>query len=248
MDLTFDFLGKLVLAGGGLAAMSYALFQFLGGKWLEAKFGERLQNLKAEQDRALRHVQSTIDREIHRAEKLYDSEFTALSECWRLLRDSFDQSVSGIMSQTAQVERYADAELDRHLSKLEMEDWEKREMIAKTGKERFDAYYIWTEHRRYLLMRKAWSDFRTQLDTNSIFFPEGLVEKLKVVEMKIIAANVEFESRLQQRVNPYLREEGRSMFEETNKLRTEGGPLMDELERLVRNRLWSAASSPEAKR
>ena len=81
LDLTFDFLGKLVLAGGGLAAMSYALFQLLGGKWLEAKFGERLQNLKAEQDRALRHVQSTIDREIHRAKKLYDSEFTALSEC-----------------------------------------------------------------------------------------------------------------------------------------------------------------------
>ena len=151
------------------------------------------------------------------------------------------------MSQTAQVERYTDAELDRLLSKLEMEDWERREMIAKTGKERFDAYYIWTEHRRYLKTRKAWSDFRTHLDTNSIFFPEGLAEKLKVVEMKIIAANVEFESRLQQRVNPYLREEGRSMFEETNKLRTEGGPLMDELQKLVRDRLWSAAS-PEAQR
>lgn len=84
MELTFDFIGKFVLAGGGLAAMSYGLFRVLGDKWLEAKFGERLQNLKAAQDRALRHVQSTIDREVHRAKKLYDSEFTALSECWRL--------------------------------------------------------------------------------------------------------------------------------------------------------------------
>lgn len=101
MEMTLDFIGRFVLAGGGLAAMSYGLFRVLGDKWLEAKFGERLQNLKAAQDRALRHVQSTIDREVHRAKKLYDSEFTALSECWRLLRDSYDQSASGVMSQTA---------------------------------------------------------------------------------------------------------------------------------------------------
>lgn len=150
------------------------------------------------------------------------------------------------MSQTAQVDRYTDDELDRHLTKLGMEDWEKREMISKTGRERFDAYYIWTEHRRYLKMHKAWSDFRTHLDTNSIFFPEGLTEKVKAIESKIIAANVEFESRLQQRVNPHLRTDGRNMFEETNKLRTEGGPLMEDLMKLVRDRLWSAAASPEA--
>lgn len=246
MDLFYEYLGKLVAASGGLAAASYLFFRFFGSRWLEAKFGERLQNLKAEQDRTLRYVQSTIDREIHRAKKLYDSEFTALSESWRLLRDAFDLSVSGIMSQTPQVDRYTDEELDRHLTKLGMEDWEKRDMIAKTGKTRFDAYYVWTEHQRYLRMRKAWSDFRTQLDTNSIFFPEGLTEKLKVIELKIIAANVEFEDRLQQRANPHLRGDGRNMFEETNRLRTEGGPLMDELKKLVRDRLWSASTSAHA--
>lgn len=246
MELTFDFIGKFVLAGGGLAAMSYGLFRVLGDKWLEAKFGERLQNLKAAQDRALRHVQSTIDREVHRAKKLYDSEFTTLSECWRLLRESYDQSVSGGMSHTAQVDRSTDDELDRHLTKLGMEDWEKREMISKTGRERFDAYYIWTEHRRYIKMHKAWSDFRTHLDTNSIFFPEGLTEKVKLIELKIIAANVEFEDRLRQRVNPHLRDDRRNMYEQTNKLRTEGEPLMENLKKLVRDRLWSAAASAEA--
>ena len=42
MGPTFDFLGTLVLAGVGLAAMSYALFQFLGGNFVVATLFPRM--------------------------------------------------------------------------------------------------------------------------------------------------------------------------------------------------------------
>ena len=86
----------MVIGGGGAVAISYQLLKYLGAKLIDdrfaakqaaltARFNERLQDLKTEQDRALRHIQSGIDRNVHRAKKLYDKEFEVISEAWQLL-------------------------------------------------------------------------------------------------------------------------------------------------------------------
>ncbi|WP_374580886.1 hypothetical protein [Pseudoduganella sp.] len=238
--LVLQYAGLLGITAIGVAGAAFGLFKWFGGKWLENKFTERLQNLKAEQDQAIRMVQSTIDREVHRAKKLYDNEFTALSESWRLLRTAYDLSASTIGSMQANVGRMNEAELERHLVKRGMEEWQRAELQALEGEERQDEYWRWSEWQRAVECDKTWRECRRQIDSTSIFFPAGFTEKFRAINEMICASNVEFEERIRQHKVPQY---GVTLdrFESTKKLRAEGLVMMDELEGMVRNRLWSVA-------
>lgn len=240
LALALQYAGLLGITAIGIAATAFGLFKWLGGKWLENKFSERLQNLKSEQDQAIRIVQSTIDREIHRAKKLYDNEFTALSESWRLLRTSYDLSASTIGSTTANIARMNYEEFERHLLRRGMEEWQRAELWTMTGDERQDEYWKWSEWQKAIECDKRWRECQQQIDSTSIFFPAGFTEKFRAINEMICASNVEFEERIQQyKVPRYGAAFDR--FESTKKLREDGRVKMDELEGMVRDRLWSVA-------
>jgi hypothetical protein len=234
----FQYAGFLGITSVGVAGAAYALFQWFGGKWLENRFAERLEKLKSEQDQAIRLVQSTIDREIHRAKKLYDNEFTALSETWRLLRTAYDLSASTIGSMITDVSRMNDDELERYLAKRGMEEWQRAELRAKNGRERQDEYRAWSEWERAVECDKTWRECRKQIDSTSIFFQAGFTEKFRAINDMICQSNVEFEERIRQHNMP---QHGIVIdrFEFTKKLRRDGGAMMAELEGMVRDRLWS---------
>lgn len=242
LDTFLALLVKIAVAGGGLGLIIYNIFKFLAAKWLETRFSERLQNLKARQDETIRHVQSAIDREIHRAKKLYDNEFTALTECWRLLREAYDMSAGTVASFTPQVGRMNDEELERHLSTRGVEEWQRTELKELAGDARQDEYHKWSEWQRYIACHKAWVEYRRMVDANSIFFPEGFTEKFRRLDELIVASNVEFEHRIQQYKVPQYGYQY-DKFEQTKKLRREGGELMKELESMVRTRLWSVSEA-----
>jgi hypothetical protein len=237
-----QFVVAVLAAGSGLTAIAYGFFRFFGAKWLESKFAERLQNLRAEQDQTIRYVQSTIDREIHRAKKLYDSEFTALSECWALLREAYDQSAHTIASFTAQVERMTSEELERHLASRGMDEWQRKEMAACAGKERQDAYHRWSEWERFKEVEQLRRKFRSHLDSRSIFFADGFTERFRVLEDLIGSSNIEYQHRV---IDYGTGSKLAGNFDATIKLRREGEPLMKELEEMVRKRLWSVAKDGE---
>lgn len=238
--VVLQYAGFLGITTISVALAAFGLFKWFGGKWLENKFAERLQSLKSEQDQAIRLVQSTIDREVHRAKKLYDNEFTALSESWRLLRAAYDLSASTIGSVTPDVSRMNDEELERHLAKRGMEEWERAEIKAFKGEARQDEYWKWSEWQKAVECNKRWRECRQQIDSTSIFFPEGFTEKFRSINELIFASNIEFEERIRlHRVPEYGN--GVDRFESNKKLRKEGEAMMAELEQMVRNRLWSVA-------
>jgi len=238
--LALQYLGLLGITVIGVAGAAFGLFKWFGGKWLENKFAERLQTLKSEQDQAIRMVQSTIDREVHRAKKLYDNEFTALSDSWRLLRAAYDLSASSIGSMTANVERMNDEELERHLAKRSMEEWQRTELRAMKGEARQDEYWKWSEWQKAVECDKRWRECQQQIDSTSIFFPAGFTERFRALNEMICASNVEFEDRIQRHKVPQYGETF-DRFEATKKLRGEGRVKIDELEAMVRDRLWSVA-------
>lgn len=134
---------------------------------MEARFAERLQNLKSEQDQAIRYVQSTIDREIHRAKKLYDNEFTSLSDAWRRLRAAYDLSASTIGSFNASVQNLNEEELERHLAARGMEEWRRNDFKKLKGQPLEDEYYKWSEWQRAVECDKLWRECRQQIDSTS---------------------------------------------------------------------------------
>jgi hypothetical protein len=238
--LALQYAGLLGITTIGVAGAAFGLFKWFGGKWLENKFAERLQSLKSEQEHAIRMVQSTIDREVHRAKKLYDNEFTALSESWRLLRTAYDFSASSIVSMYASVARMNDEELERHLTRRGMEEWQRAELRTMDGDERQDEYWKWSEWQKAVECDKKWRECQQQVDSTSIFFPAGFTEKFRAINEMICASNVEFEERIRQHKIPQYGE-AFDRFEATKKLRREGSTKMDELEGMVRERLWSVA-------
>jgi hypothetical protein len=238
-----QYLVAVITAGGGLAAVAYALFRFFGSSWLESKFAERLQNLKSEQDQAIRYVQSTIDREIHRAKKLYDSEFTALSECWKLLREAYDQSAGTIASFTERIERLTDEELERFLTQVGMDEWQRNQLMAHGGRDRQSTFHVWCEWKRYTQLVNISQKFRSYLDANSIFFAEGFTEIFRELDTMIAVSNFEYRDR----IDHYgTGSELARSYDATKKLRTDGEPKMMKLEEMVRARLWSVAMDGKA--
>lgn len=242
--LALQYAGLFGITAIGVATAAFGLFRWFGAKWLENKFAERLQILKSEQDQAIRLVQSTIDREVHRAKKLYDNEFTALSESWRLLRAAYDLSASSIGSMTANVERLNNEELERHLAKRGMEEWQRAELQAMKGDARQAEYWKWSEWQKAVECDKRWRDCQQQIDSTSIFFPAGFTEKFRSINEMICASNVEYEERIRQYKVPQ-HGEAFDRFESTKKLRKEGKVKMDELEGMVRDRLWSVAKESD---
>lgn len=244
VPLALQYAGLLGITTITVAGAAYGLFKWFGGKWLENKFAERLQNLKSEQDQAIRMVQSTIDREVHRAKKLYDNEFTALSESWRLLRTAYDLSASTIASMNANVSRMNREELERFLVKRGMEEWQRIEMHTLNGDERQDDYYRWSEWQKAVECNKWCRECQQQIDSTSIFFPAGFTEKFRAITEIIWSNNLEFEERIRQYKMPQYGD-ATDRFEATKKLRADGRVKMDELEGMVRERLWSVAKESD---
>jgi hypothetical protein len=54
-------LGAIIVAGGGLAFIAYAIFKYLGQKWLDAKFEERLAAYKHAQQKELEQLKFEIN-------------------------------------------------------------------------------------------------------------------------------------------------------------------------------------------
>jgi len=78
-DYFFKFLGEVIAYGGGAAAIAYILFQYLGKKWIENKFAERLDQLKHQHALGLQRLRVEIDSMLSGTLKLQEREFQFLS-------------------------------------------------------------------------------------------------------------------------------------------------------------------------
>lgn len=243
-----DFLAlltKLLIAGGGGAAVAFGVFKYLGGKWLDGRFAarqatinagfaERLQQLKSDEDRALRHIQSSIDREIHRAKKLYDREFDVLSEVWMRLCDYFDSVIPTAFEQYQDVGKFTMTELNRFLDLNDkMLESEKDHLRELESSERTAFYRRWLNVRKVVHISTQRVAFHESLYRNAIFMSPGFKERFEAIKALVIAAEVEFEMRLDADAPQH--------FDQWKKLHTEGPALRQELEAVINKRLWSAA-------
>jgi uncharacterized protein with von Willebrand factor type A (vWA) domain len=232
MDTFFKYLGELVLYGGGAVAIAFAMFRILGQKWLDAKFAERLQALKGAQDEQLRYVQGFIDREIHRARRLYDREFEALPEAWRLLCTSFRNGQATGMDLYPQLARYTKKELADFLSTTSMREFERDEMLEMDPSRWTEQYRRWNNIQRLNTYWKERRDFQDFLTANAIFFSSGLKERFLAIDGLVGMAIAEMDGR--------LRSSNNHSYDQVSKLHADGPALLAELEVLIQNRLWSS--------
>ena len=232
IESLWQYVGQVVVLGGGGVAVGFALFKFLGEKWLDGKFAERLQTLKAAQDEQLRHVQSFIDREIHRARKLYDREFETLSEAWKLFCASYNNGLATGTDMYPQLLRYSKAELSDFLDTTAMRSFEREEVLGMDSERWTEHFRRWSNFQRlrsYWDVRRTFTDF---LSANAIFWSPGIKEKFVALDALIGVSIAEMQQRLE--LTEY------HSFDAATKLHRDGPVLKAQLEDVIQQRLWSS--------
>src|SRR5438128_9621440 len=100
-------LGTLGITVLGAVGAAYALFRYLGDKWLTDKFNKSLEAYKHAQQQELEQLRLRINTTFDRTVKLHANEFEVLPELWAKLNDAHNH----VASLTSPLQTYPD--LDR---------------------------------------------------------------------------------------------------------------------------------------
>jgi hypothetical protein len=76
------YIGNIVFAGAGGAAVVVGLLKLFGEKWLNTKFEERLATFKHEHQKEIEQLRLRINTLMDRTTKLHQREFDVLPEAW----------------------------------------------------------------------------------------------------------------------------------------------------------------------
>jgi hypothetical protein len=138
-EMVVTTIGGLIMAGGGGAAIAFALFKVFGEKWLNAKFEERLAEYKHAQQKEIEQLTFRINALMDRTTKLHQHEFDVLPEPWSRLNDAFGQTTAFVSSLQSypDLNRMTDDHLNGFLKNTPLGDWEKAELIAETDRTQY---------------------------------------------------------------------------------------------------------------
>jgi hypothetical protein len=225
-----QFIGKALAYGGGGAVVAYAIFTFLGKKWIEGKFAERLEVYRNELKKELEKTRYEINALFNRVTKIHEKEFEVLPEAWYKMQDAL-----GRASQfTSYVQHYPDLNhmsqpgLEEFLEKSRLHEFEKQELLQKSDKL---SYYketiFWYELRD---VEEAFFKFHNYIIKNKIFLTPELQEQFTKIDDVMWSAIVE--RKVGHEAND------REMWSKAYKMiKDEVNPIRDVIEKLVQRRL-----------
>ena len=122
--------------GGGGAIVAYLLFKYLGGKWIEDKFAQRLETYKHEQAKELQRLRIEIDSMLSGVLKIQEKEFETLPEAWLKLDEAFGkfQTLFSPIQQYPDVDRMNTAKLENFWRLLSFMKLKKMRFVILTRK------------------------------------------------------------------------------------------------------------------
>lgn len=227
-------IGGIVVAGGALGVAVFGVFKFLGEKWLNAKFEERLAAYKHAQQRELEHLKFEINSLMDRTVKLHQREFDVLPEAWGRLTDAHGviTAVTSALQQYPDLDRMNDDQLEEFLEGHSfLLNWQKAELRKSSSKAR---YYSkadsWNKAKK---ARNACREFHVYFLKNGIFIPEPMKSKFSELDDIIYSALVEYELNLEDEMIPRMRDALKA-------LGSKGPTLLKSLENDVQGRLWNS--------
>lgn len=245
-QLWFDVLAQI----GGYGALvviifggAWKTFQHLSGKWLDNRFSEKLKAVELKHDVMIRHLQSSIDRELDRARKLQDREFEALAKAWEILHETFwrTRESTNRAYTINDLTAMSDDQLKEFVSKLEFPAWRKKELTEMTdgGADRKaiqTCYEKGWRTKQYSECQKWRVRFVQYIDRKGIFMQPEIKARFDTMQKLIADALIEFQLRIRDIDAPVNRYDEHTR---ADALRAAETGLYAELETMIRERLWS---------
>jgi hypothetical protein len=179
---------ELLAYGGGVAAIAYLIFQFLGKSWIESRFAQSLEQFRHQQALEVQRLRVEIDSLLSGALKLQEKEFETLPEAWNRLDEAYGH-VSSLVSpgqSYPNLDRLTSEQLEEFLKRSELYETQKQDIRRATQKVlAYQEAIFW--HRLHDVKSKCRA-FHIYVVRFGIFFPPELKEKLMKVADELWSA------------------------------------------------------------
>jgi hypothetical protein len=228
-----SYIGAVIAYGGAAAAVAFALFRFLGQKWIENKFASRLETYKHQQQRELEQLRFQINSSFDRLTKLYQHEFQVLPDAWALLINAFVEMKMFVSS----IQSYPDVNNMNPTQFVEFVDaspfatWQKEELKRVPQLDRNKHYQDYVFGHSLINTSKASDECHIFLRKNGIFIERTIKEQFQVIDQLIRDAIV-----TRRGIQEFG---GAKEWEQVDVLGKKGDALLDQLENAVQARLWT---------
>jgi hypothetical protein len=167
--------------------VAFGLFRFLGEKWIESKFAERLEAYKHAKVKNLEEVRFRISSIFNRVTKLHDKEFEILPEVWGKLNDAYLAVLRCVyrIRQHPDLNRLSEDQLQDFLTKNGFP--EKEIQSVKQSDDRIVSYGNVITYRQIGEADLATLEFRATLTKYRIFLMPDLRERFDNIEERLSA-------------------------------------------------------------
>jgi hypothetical protein len=230
IDQLLQYIGQLVLYGGGAVAIAYAAFRTLTVKWLDNRFAERLASYKHAQAKEIEELRFQINSLFDRLTKLHQKEFEVLPEAWARLYDAYWKAASFLacVRSYPDLDKMTEAHRNEFIQSCKLLEWQKAEVREAANKG--DCYQKFITWHEFADAQEAAIESHTYVQTNGIFLTQEMRDQFNRVDDLIWKALKARESILK---NGYRS----SWDDKVTAFEEEAKPLIKELEEKVRRRL-----------
>ena len=230
MDEIYAFIGKVVAYGGGAVALAYAVFMFLGKKWIESKFEERLATFKHAQEQELEKYRHQINILFSRVTKIHERVIDILPELWHKLQSALGSagSLTSPLQFYPDFNRMSKESFDEFLKTSKLTESDKKLLVTAYDKNDFYQKTIFWYNLRDA--KKSVQEFRNFMAYNRIFLSKDLkVEFEKIDDLMAMA--------LAKRETGELARDHNMISEAYQVLGKEAVNIVEKIEDLVQERL-----------
>jgi hypothetical protein len=232
--LTFKWITDLGITATVAAAAAYATFQFLGKKWLDARFAERLEKFKHDQNQEIERLRYRINALMDRTTKLHQHEFEVSPEVWDKLGIAFTAAANFTSRITSypDLDGMSETQFSEFLEGSELLGSQKAELQqASDRNDRYQKIIFW---HRLQNVKNSHADFHNYLISKGIFIQPELKEKIRAL------SNMMYDAFRERELDEQSPMPGEGRFAKGDRLHREGPGELQAIEKDVQARLWEA--------
>jgi len=232
--LTFKWIAGLGITATVAAAAAYAAFQLLGKKWLDARFAERLEKFKHDQNQEIERLRFRINALMDRTSKLHQHEFEVLPKVWEKLGVAFAaaSNFTSRITSYPDLDNMGEAQYSDFLEASELFAWQQAEL--RQGSDRNSRYQEMIFWHRLHGVKTSHADFHNYFISTGIFIQPELKEKIRAL------SNMMYDAFRERELEQQYATSGEGRFAKGDLLQREGLGELQAIERDVQARLWEA--------
>lgn len=223
----------LLAVYGGAGVIGVLSFQYLGKKWIENKFAQRLDVYKHQQNKELSRLRIEIDSLLSGALKLQEREFELLPEAWEKLDEAYGLTRWAMSPGqiSVNVGAMTNDQLDEYLATTDFLETQKTELRSSSNRDKtLQEVSYWN---RLEKANRAVFNLDRFIARNGIFFPLELKQNFVSIVLIFRSSLISHEVGHGEPTGRQMQREGWKKIEE------EAEPLYKKIEEEIQVRLRS---------